>query len=78
MPDEVIELCKFYANQYGMTFYTVYDPCDFVLKGHIIFHNIKRNFLIRCEGVPYKSIANHFHTIIFDVLADYEIGSQSI
>lgn len=26
MPDEAINLCRFYADQYGMTIHTVYDP----------------------------------------------------
>ena len=39
MPDEITELCRFYADQYGMIFYTVYDPVFFVLKGHIAFRN---------------------------------------
>ena len=69
MPDEVILLCRFYADQYGMIFHTVYDPLHFEVKVHIVFRNTKQNFKIFCEGLSDKEIAGYFHTIIYDVLA---------
>lgn len=70
MPYEIIELCRFYADQYGMIFHTDYDPVLFVLKGHIVFRNTRKNYSIMCAGLPDKEIAGHFHSIIYDVLAE--------
>lgn len=70
MPYEITALCRFYADQYGMIFHTVYDPKFFVLKGHIIFRNTRKNYAIMCAGKSDKEIAGHFHTIIYDVLAE--------
>lgn len=69
IPDEVIELSQFYAEQYGMIIHMVYDPVFFVLKGHVIFRNTKRNFSIICTRYSEKEIANEFHGIIYEVLA---------
>lgn len=69
MPDEITFICRFYADQYGMIFHTVYDPVFFVLKGHIIFRNTNRNFSIMCAGLTDKEITSYFHGIIYDVLA---------
>lgn len=70
MPNEIDELCRFYADQYGMIFNIIYDPVFFVLKGNIVFHNTTKNFSIMCEGLSDKEIAGHFHYIIIDVLAE--------
>ena len=70
MPYEITELCRFYADQYGMIFHTVYDPVFFVLKGHIVFRNTRKNYSIMCAGLSDKEIAGHFHSIIYDVLAE--------
>lgn len=70
MPDEITELCRFYADQYGMIFHTRYDPVFFVLKGHIVFRNTTKNFSIMCAGRTDKEIAGSFYSIIWDVLAE--------
>lgn len=70
MPDEVTALCRFYADQYGMIFHTVYDPTFFTIKGHIIFKNVLKHFCIMCAGLSNKEIAGYFHTIIYDVLIE--------
>lgn len=70
MPDELIALCRFYADQYGMVFQTMYDPVFFIIKGHIIFKNVLKNFTIMCAGLSDKEIADYFHTIIYVVLAE--------
>lgn len=70
MPDEIINLCRFYTDQYGMSIKTIYDPVSFVIKGHIVFRNTHRNYSIMCAGLSDKEIAGHFHTIIYDVLAE--------
>lgn len=67
MLDEIIALSRFYSNQYGMIFHTVYDPRYFTMKGHIVFRNTIENFCIMCEGLSEKEIAAHFHSIIYDV-----------
>lgn len=72
MPYEITELCRFYADQYGMIFHIVYDPVFFVLKGHIVFRNTIKNYFIMCSGLSDKEIAGHFHSIIYDVLAEEE------
>lgn len=69
MPDEITALCRFYADQYGMIFHTVYDPRVFILKGEIVFRNTRKNFSIMYAGMSEKEIIGHFHTIIYDVLA---------
>ena len=73
MPDEITVLCQFYAEQYGMIFHVVFDPAFYVLKGHIIFGNTHRNFSIICAGFADKEIAGHFHSIIYDVLAEESV-----
>lgn len=70
MPDEITALCQFYADQYGMIFHTIYDPVLFLLKGHIVSRNTTKSFSIMCAGLSDKEIAGHFHSIIFDVLAE--------
>ncbi|MBO5853317.1 MAG: hypothetical protein J6Q61_01110 [Bacteroidales bacterium] len=70
MTDEITKLCRFYADQYGMIFHNVYDPIFFVLKGHIIFRNNRKNYSIMCAGLSDKEIVGHFHSIIYDVLAE--------
>lgn len=70
MPDVITALCQFYADQYGMTFDTIYDPVFFVLKGRIVFHNTTKKFAIMCEGRTGKEIAGSLHSIIFDILAE--------
>ena len=70
MSDKINALCQFYADQYGMIFHTVYDPVFFVLKGHIVFRNARKNFSIMCAGLSDKEIAEHFHSIIYDVLVE--------
>ena len=70
MPDEITELCRFYADQYGMIFHTTYDPVFLLLKGHIVFRNITKNFSIMCAGRTGKEIAGSIHSIIFDILAE--------
>lgn len=71
MPDEVINLCRFYSDQYGMIFHTVYDPVYIVIKGYILFRNTRKNFIIYCgDGRTDKEIAGNLHTIIYDVLAE--------
>lgn len=69
MPDGITDLCRFYADQYGMIFHTVYDPRFFIIKGDIVFRNTRKNFSIMCAGMTEKEIIGHFHTIIYDVLA---------
>lgn len=70
MPDELIALSRFYADQYGMIIHTVYDPVFNELKGHIVFKNTHRNFSFMCVGLSDKEIVRHFHSIIYDVLAE--------
>ena len=70
MPDGIIELCRFYEDQYGMIFQIDYDLVFFVLKGHIVFRNTRKNYSIMCAGLPDKEIAELFHSIIYDVLAE--------
>lgn len=70
MPDEITVLCRFYAEQYGMIIHVVYDPAFFVLKGDIVFRNIRKNYSIMCAGRTDKEIAGSFHSIIYDVLAE--------
>lgn len=68
MPEEIIDLCRFYADQYGMIFYMVYDPVNFIIKGHMVFRNVRKNYCIMCAGMTEKEMAGNFHTIIYDVL----------
>lgn len=70
MLDEITALCRFYADQYGMIIHAVYDPAFFVLKGHIVFRSIRKNYSIMCAGRTDKEIAGSFHSIIYDVLAE--------
>ena len=70
MPEEVTALCRFYADQYGMIFQITYDPVSFTIKGHIIFKNVLKKFSIICAGLTDKKIAEYFHAIIYDVLAE--------
>lgn len=70
MPDEIINLSRFYSDQYGMIFHNIYSPIDFTLKGYIIFKSIKKNYLIMCSGLTEKEIAEHFHMIIYEILAE--------
>ena len=70
MPEEITDLCRFYADQYGMIFHTVYDPLHFILKGHIVFRNARINYSIMCSFRTEKEIAQIFHSIIYDVLAE--------
>lgn len=70
MPDEITALCRFYADQYGMIFHAVYDPVFFVIKGHIIFRNTRKNYTIMCAGLSDKEIVGYFHSIIYDVLVE--------
>ena len=70
MLDEITALCRFYADQYGMIFRTVYDPVFFRIKGHIVFRNTRKNYSIMCKGLSEKEIVGHFHMIIYDVLAE--------
>ena len=69
MPEEVTDLCRFYADQYGMIFHTVYDPVNFMLKGHIVYRNDRINYAIMCAFKTEKEIAKIFHSIIYDVLS---------
>lgn len=32
MPEGITDLCRFYADQYGMIFYAVYDPVFFCVE----------------------------------------------
>ena len=70
MPDEVAELCRFYRDQYGMIIQTMYNPIGFTLSCHIVFQNTRKDFSIMCAGLSDKEIAGHFHSIIYDVLAE--------
>lgn len=70
MPNGITDLCRFYADQYGMIFHTVYDPMFFAIKGHIIFRHTRKNFSIMCAGLSDKEIVEHFHTIAYDVIAE--------
>ena len=70
MPDEITELCRFYADQYGMVFHTTYDPASLLLKGHMVFRNTTKNVSIVCAGHTDKEIAESFHSIIYDILAE--------
>ena len=70
MPDEIIALSRFYADQYGMIFHNVYDLVFLTLKGYIIFRNTRKDYSIRCAGLTDKEIAGYFHSIIYDVLAE--------
>lgn len=70
MVDGITDLCRFYTDQYGMVFRIVYDPVHFTLKGHIVFRNTRKNFSIMCAGLSDKEIAGHFHSIIYNVLAE--------
>lgn len=75
--DEITKLCQFYAEQYGMIFHTVYDPASFIIKGHILFRNTRKNFSIMYAGMSDKEIASHFHTIIYDILAEEAIADKN-
>lgn len=77
MPEEITALCRFYEDQYRMIFHVVYDPVFFVLKGHIVFHNTRKNFAVWCEGRTDKEIVGIFHSIIYDVLAEAG-GEESV
>lgn len=70
MPDGINDLCRFYADQYGMIFHTVYDPLFFTIKGEILFRNTRKNYCIRCAGLSDKEIIGHLHSIIYDVLVE--------
>ena len=74
MPNELIYLCQFYANYYGMIIHTVYNPIDFTIKGYIIFRNTKKNYSIMCAGMTDKEITSHFHLMIYDILAENAIN----
>lgn len=70
MMDAITKLCQFYADQYGMIFHTVYDPMFFVLTGHIVFKNTRKNYSIMFAGMSDKEIVEHFHLMIYDVLIE--------
>lgn len=70
MADAINELRQFYSDQYGMIFHTVYDLVFFTLKGYIVFRNTRKNFSIMFAGLSDKEIVGHFHSIIYDVLAE--------
>lgn len=60
MPDGITAFCRFYADQYGMIFHTVYDPRFFIIKGDIVFRNTRKTFPLCVQECQKKKLSDIF------------------